>query len=318
MFMKKLISALEKVNLPIYIAGHICPDDDSIGSCLAIGYLLKKMGKEAYILLEYEDKEILCNHPIDCNIVSQVSHNDFAFIAMDLNERYRLGNFEKYISLAKETFNIDHHQGNSVEANHTLTIETSSTCEIVHDLISIVDKKLLKDINLCQSLYLGILTDSKGFTKRLSNKTLTIAQELINVGLDYSRLISKTIHYRTLYEFKALALIIKGLKKTKDFWYCVIDKKKKQYRDLTQNEIVKTLSEELRKIDSIDIMLVLIKNENNIVGKVVSNVSENAHLIAKSLGGGGHKGEAGFTTTKTIKEILTSVTNYLNNQSENN
>ena len=312
--MKKIISALEKVNLPIYIAGHLNPDDDSIGSCLALSHLLKSMGKESYVLLEYEDKNILENHPLDCKIVSQVAHNDFTFVAMDLNEKYRLGNFEKYFEKAKETFNIDHHQGNNVGANHTYTSEVSSTCEIVYEMIHLKDKNLLKNIPLCQSLYLGILTDSKGLTKRLSNKTLGIAGELINAGLDYPTLISKTINHRTLYQFQALAYFIKSIKQDKGFVYAIIDKKKKVYKDLTHNDIVKVLSEEVRKIDTIDIMIVLIKNPDNITGKVVSNVSNNAHIIAHALGGGGHKSEAGFTTQMTTKEILNTVRNILNNK----
>ena len=71
------------------------------------------------------------------------------------------------------------------------------------------------------------------------------------------------------------------------------------------------LSEEIRKIEGIDILIVLIKYKDKITGKVVSNVSKNAHLIAKCLGGGGHSGEAGFTTTKSQEELFSIINDYL-------
>ena len=49
----------------------------------------------------------------------------------------------------------------------------------------------------------------------------------------------------------------------------------------------------------------------------MSNVTKNANLIAQQFGGGGHKGEAGFTVLNTtVEEILEKTKNYLkeNNQ----
>ena len=49
----------------------------------------------------------------------------------------------------------------------------SSTCEIIYQIISSYSKKsLTKDI--CEYLYSGILNDTNCFSRRLSNKTLTI------------------------------------------------------------------------------------------------------------------------------------------------
>ena len=44
----------------------------------------------------------------------------------------------------------------------------------------------------------------------------------------------------------------------------------------------------------------------------MSNVTKNANLIAQQFGGGGHKGEAGFTVKDmTVEEILNKVKEYL-------
>ena len=45
----------------------------------------------------------------------------------------------------------------------------------------------------------------------------------------------------------------------------------------------------------------------------MSNVTKNANLIAQQFGGGGHKGEAGFTVLNTtVEEILQKTQEYLN------
>ena len=57
---KKAYEALVSLNnLPIYIAGHLKPDQDSVGSCLALAEFLKTKGKEVYVLIEEKDKDVL-------------------------------------------------------------------------------------------------------------------------------------------------------------------------------------------------------------------------------------------------------------------
>lgn len=308
--------ALQDTDLPIYIAGHITPDDDSIGACLSMAYLLKNLHKEVYILLEDKDKNCLKNHDITANIVSSVEHDKYMFLCLDLNETYRLGNFEDDYLRAEIKINIDHHQGNHTGADFVYSDSNmSSTCEIVYTLIYLLGLELLlKSKTLCKSLYTGILTDTKCFTKRLSNDTLYIAQYLINSGINYEEIVSNTIHHRTMYQFSALSKLINEINYDTEnsFHYAVIDKSLPEYKNLTHNDIVKILAEEIRKIEGIDLLIVLIKNEKSITAKVASNITKNAHIIAKHFGGGGHKGEAGFTTNLTQEQILQELKTFLN------
>lgn len=303
---------LKELDLPVYIAGHINPDDDSIGSCLSMSYLLDSLGVHSLVLLDNKDKDVLKNHVIEAKITNSVLHEEYVFIALDLNETYRLNKFEKFYLDAKNTINIDHHQGNHTNADHILSVDTSSsTCEIIYKIIKEINESLLEDKALCQSLYTGILTDTKCFAKRLSPDTFTIAQNLINSGIDYESIIAKTIQYRTLYQFKALSKLIDELQIEDLFHYVVIDKTLPEYANLSHNDIVKILAEEIRKIDGIDLLLVLIKNGDKVTAKVASNITQNAHIIASHFGGGGHKGEAGFTTSMTVEEILEDARGYL-------
>ena len=67
-------------NLPIYIAGHVKPDQDSVGSCLALANFLNKLGKEAYVLVEDFDKDILSWKGHYSRVVSDVKDEKFVIV----------------------------------------------------------------------------------------------------------------------------------------------------------------------------------------------------------------------------------------------
>ena len=309
---KKAYEALVNLNnLPIYIAGHLKPDQDSVGSCLALAEFLKSKGKEVYVLIEEKDKDILSWKGDYSLVVFDKKHERYNFIALDLNEKKRLGAFEKDFDQAEYKINIDHHQDNKYEADFTLSIPgISSTCEIVFEVIKNDGKQVFtKDV--CDYLYAGMMNDTNCFTRRLSSKTMTIAQKVINYGADYVNIIKKTFSERTMYWFKALAKLVNEMK-FDEFHYVVVDKELEEFKNLSHNNIVKQIAEELRKIEGIDVFLVLIKNGNTIVAKVMSNISSIADKLAAEFGGGGHKKEAGFTVCDmTVDEIISKAKEFL-------
>ena len=284
---------------------------DSIGSSLALGATLQKLGKEVYVLLEDYDLEISKVHHNTHLIRHDVAHDKICFIALDLNETYRLGRFKKFYENAEFKINIDHHQGNRTNADIVISMpEKSSTSEIVYNIICSYGREYL-DLNIGEDLYTGIMTDTSGFARRLSPYTMSIAQRLINMGVDYDTLIRETFSHRTLYELEALAELVNQIEFDECLHYVVIDKSKEQYSRLTHNQITKTIAEELRKIEDIDVFFIFILENGQITAKCMSNITKNANVIAGMFGGGGHKGEAGFTTKLTVEEIVSETKKFL-------
>lgn len=300
----QILEILKNTNLPIYIAGHINPDYDSISSSLSLARLLEKLNKNAHVLLQSPSEDIVSTLHNAYLIANKIQHKDYIFVALDLNETYRLGIFEQDYFNAKTTINIDHHQGNHTNADYIVSnSKVSSTCELIYNLICELNKDYL-DLEINECLYAGIMTDTGCFSRRVFNKTLNIAQELINSGVNYERLIREAYSKRSVYELKALSILVNDLKFDK-FHYVIMDRTLDCFKDLTHNEIVKTIAEEIRHIVGIDVFLMIIKEENSITTKCMSNISKNADKIAELFGGGGHKGEAGFTTNKySIDDII--------------
>ena len=123
------------INIPIYIAGHIIPDQDSISSSMALALILKKYNKNVYVLLEDKDKSILDWKKDYSLIKNKIKDDNYAFIALDVNDVKRLGIYKEGYENASIKINIDHHQGNDMNADYTISSTSlSSTCEIIYNL----------------------------------------------------------------------------------------------------------------------------------------------------------------------------------------
>ncbi len=337
-------------DLPIFIAGHKSPDQDSIGSCLVLCRVLRALGKQAWILCHKEDTSLVSWQNIDPLIITdfelllqnekflkennnfskniypnldnekniktenlqKMLHNGYIFIALDLNDFSRLDCPQIFLN-ATYTINIDHHQGNTTNANFVMSCSApSSTCEIMYRLIEKMDKSLLTLEN-CENLYCGILTDTNSFSRRLSNRTLEIVQNLVNQGVDYYKLNQLVLWRRTATELECSGLLAQKIVNAGKFCYVVCDKNMEYAKSLSQNVLFKKVAEDLRKIDGINIFVFLLDYGDKIVAKVMTNNCDIADKISSQFeGGGGHKKEAGFTTGLGIDKILNIISNYLN------
>ncbi len=307
--------------LPILIAGHKTPDQDSIGSCLTLCRILRALDKSAYVLCEKDDLSLVPFQNINDLVIANIQSlnfqnllkNGYVFIALDLNDLSRL-NYSNLFLKATHTINIDHHQGNSTGANFVVSCTIpSSTCEILYRLIEKIDKSLFT-LETCQNLYCGIMTDTNCFSRRISPRTLEIAQDLINRGVDYYTLNQLVLWGRTTDELVATGILAQNIVDKKTFHYAICDKNMDYAKSLSQSVLVKKVAEDLRKIEGIDILVFLIDYGDKIVAKVMTNNCELADKIASQFaGGGGHKREAGFTTTLKITEIINIISKYLSN-----
>jgi nanoRNase/pAp phosphatase (c-di-AMP/oligoRNAs hydrolase) len=191
-----------------------------------------------YVLIEDFDLDITKLHHNHHLLAHDVGHDDYCFIALDLNETYRLGRFKKPYLNAQIKINIDHHQGNHTDADTVVSMpDRSSTSEIIYKLICVYGREYL-DLDIAEDLYTGIMTDTSGFARRLSSETLSIAQRLINLGVDYETLIRGTFSHRTLYELKALGQLIEEIHFDECLHYVSIDKSLEEYKkDVSESQI---------------------------------------------------------------------------------
>lgn len=315
-YMAEVLTGLPK-DKKIYIGGHIeTPDADSVGSSLALAKYLSSLGYSAYALLDEKDNDFLEWFDGDTSeIINEVEEaSGYTFILLDSNGKVRLDKFESVFDNADIKVNIDHHEDNKGEADYIISNgDISSTCEMLYDIFVHIDPSLIS-LEISTLLYAGAMTDTCCFQRRLTNRTLLIAQVLINKGVNYKSLIRNLFTKRSMLEVSAYTKLVANIQSYGNFDYVIADKRTDDYRNVSQYLLTKKISEELRKIDTLGNFLMLMVYDDRIVGKTMCNEGDMAGRLASYFGGGGHKTEGGFTIKNmTSKEILDATKKYIDN-----
>ena len=140
----------------VAIAGHVRPDGDCAGSCLATYNYIKNYFPHVKVDLYLEpipnifkfmkrSEEILSEWPDD--------RKYDLFIAQDCGDAKRLGNAAKYFESAVHTICVDHHVSNQNFAEHNYIFpDASSTCELIFELLP--DERIDREIAEC--IYTGM------------------------------------------------------------------------------------------------------------------------------------------------------------------
>ncbi|MCD8326880.1 MAG: bifunctional oligoribonuclease/PAP phosphatase NrnA [Lachnospiraceae bacterium] len=192
----------------IGISGHIRPDGDCVGSCMALYmYLTGKLPRaHVYVYLEPQAKiftHIAGIDAIDTEYTPQ-EHYD-VFFCLD-TEPGRLGKAESLYRGAAKKINIDHHQTSAGEGDICVVRpEVGSCAEVLYELLPKEDV----DDDMALAIYLGIIHDTGVF--QYSNtrpQTLRIAAELMEHRINFSSLIQESFYQKSWKEMKATAWVM--------------------------------------------------------------------------------------------------------------
>ena len=195
--MKDLDSQLEGVQR-VAIAGHVRPDGDCVGSCLATYNYIKDNYPQIQVDLYLEPipnifKFLKRSEEIIHECTEHESYD--LFIAQDCGDTGRLGEAAQYFTAAKKTICIDHHISNQSFADENYIFPyASSASELVFELLD--EKKISKEIAEC--IYVGIIHDTGVFQySSTSAKTMNIAGKLMDMGIDFTEIVDKTFYTKT-------------------------------------------------------------------------------------------------------------------------
>jgi phosphoesterase RecJ-like protein len=281
----------------IGITGHIKPDGDCIGSCLACFCYIKKLFPEAVteVFLE-EPGHFFASIPERDKIITDFPDRpEFdVFIICDTN-RERTGAAIKYIESAHKVLNIDHHISNmngSGDVNHVIP-GMSSCAEILYDLMD----KALVDKEIAELIYLGIVHDTGVF--RFSNtspETMKKGGQLIAYGFDFPMLIDTTFYLKTFVQNRFQAQIMLDAKR-----YCddlvivgVADKALMNVFGATKDDTDGAVNG-LRNTAGVECAVFIYEKEDGLFkGSLRASTDRiNVAVVAESFGGGGHVRAAG-------------------------
>ena len=171
------------------VLGHVRPDGDALGSQLALGLSLKKLGKDVRIWNEegmLEKYSFLPGANLLTKPPAEPEDVDLA-IALDTAIQSRLGTTLPAIRSAKVWINIDHHPSNPAYGDIAyIDPQSPATGQIIFELIK--SEKLPLDPAIAENLYVAISTDTGSFQyPNTTARTFEIASELVRAGVDVGR-----------------------------------------------------------------------------------------------------------------------------------
>jgi phosphoesterase RecJ-like protein len=171
------------------VFSHVRPDGDALGSQLALGLSLKKLGKDVRIwnedgmLEKYSflpQSNFLTKPPAEPEDVDVI-------VALDTAIQNRLGNTLAAVRSSKLCINIDHHPSNPGYGDIAyIDPKSPATGQILFELMT--NQKLPFDPAIAENLYVAISTDTGSFQyPNTTARTFEIAAELVRAGVDVGR-----------------------------------------------------------------------------------------------------------------------------------
>ena len=184
----------------IAIIPHRSPDGDAMGSTLALYHFLLKLNHKPVVISPNDFPNFLAWLPSaetvliyenDKENCTKILNEAELVFTLDFNALHRTGEMEQVLNkLSAPMIMIDHHQKPDSYATVTYSdTAIGSTCEMIYNLISFLDKKTLIDKTIATCIYTGITTDSGSFRfPSTTSTTHRIVAELIDLGIDNSEI----------------------------------------------------------------------------------------------------------------------------------
>ena len=291
----------------IVLAGHISPDGDAISANFALALAIEKLGKKPIVLLEkYSDTySFLKGHNFvleNCDFIPDI------FISLDCGDISRLGKKQELFKKAKKTINIDHHMDNNNFGDlNVVNKKASSTSEIVYEIISKMDGVEI-DLDIATIIYTGIVFDTCGFKHNSTGKrTHQIAGELVEKGVDSSKVQTNLIYTHTLANSKLLAKSIQNLEIHKNLAISTISKDEIFNECNGTYEDLEGISGYLLDIKGIEISVFLYEKLDGSIKASFRAKEFNVNEIAKKFNGGGHMLASGATLNMSLNEAKNAI-----------
>jgi phosphoesterase RecJ-like protein len=291
----------------IGLAGHVRPDGDCAGSTLAVYNYICDNYPDAYVRLFLEPiPNIFKFLKRSEEIVSEYTDETVfdLFITLDCGDTGRLGGAAKYFESAAHTLCIDHHVSNQAFAEDNYIFpDASSTSELVFELME--REKITKEIAEC--LYTGMVHDTGVFQYSCTSaKTMNIAGQLMEMGIDYPKIVDETFYTKTFAQNRILgqALLNARLYLDGKVIVSVITRKEmEEYGVLPKH--LDGIVNQLRVTKDVVVAAFLYENEDaTFKGSLRVNGDFNVAEIAVGFGGGGHVKAAGFSADGPAEEVV--------------
>lgn len=313
-----LLSTVEHIRRysQFLVVSHVNPDGDAVGSLLAVGWILRGLGKQATLALQDAVPDELRVLPgVDAIVsVDGVSGDHECVICVDASSPDRMGAVYRPQLTALPLLVIDHHITNTRFGTvNWVAADCASTCQMLVDLADALHAPLGGPLGQC--LLTGIVTDTLGFrTNNTTPAVLASAMRLMQAGASLVDITESVLDRRSF-----------GVVK---LWGAVLS-----HARLEDGVLWVTVSQEAMDVsgaagDDGSLSSMLIRTTDaEISASFVEKIGENGQpavecsfrarrgfdvsRVALGLGGGGHRAAAGCTVVGPLDDVAVHVVGLL-------
>lgn len=304
-----ILSDILKDVKSVGITGHIRPDGDCTGSVLALyNYILENMPEiDVDLYLEQPGSEFYYLKNIDKIKNTPEDKKYDVFFVLDCSSLDRIEPFISCFNNASKTVCIDHHVSNTGFTDLSkIEPQASSACEVLYGTMD-ADKI---SRNVAECIYTGIIHDTGVFKYSCtSKKTMEIAGEMMEKGIDYSDIIDNTFYKKTYVQNQILgrALLESVLFYDGKCIFTTVTMDEMEFYGVTGRELG-GIGEQLRLTDGVEVAIFLYQTgEEEYKVSLRSKKKIDVAAIATQFGGGGHVRAAGYTAKGSVYQIINSI-----------
>lgn len=304
-----ILSDILKDVKSVGITGHIRPDGDCTGSVLALyNYILENMPEiDVDLYLEQPGSEFYYLKNIDKIKNTPEDKKYDVFFVLDCSSLDRIEPFISCFNNASKTVCIDHHVSNTGFTDLSkIEPQASSACEVLYGTME-ADKI---SRNVAECIYTGIIHDTGVFKYSCtSKKTMEIAGEMMEKGIDYSDIIDNTFYKKTYVQNQILgrALLESVLFYDGKCIFTTVTMDEMEFYGVTGRELG-GIVEQLRLTDGVEVAIFLYQTgEEEYKVSLRSKKKIDVAAIATQFGGGGHVRAAGYTAKGSVYQIINSI-----------
>ncbi len=275
------------------VTSHVRPDGDAIGSVLACSMMLRKMGKQAEVVLGDGVPRIYRRLPGADSVVraSSVNGNYEAAIVLECDsvERTRLAGLEQQFLI-----NIDHHATAMPFANvNWIEPDACATAELIFKLACKAGVTICPDMATC--LYTAVLTDTGAFSfVGTDERTFAVAKELVHYGADPVRIAQSVYYSQPASKMRLLGAALSGLHQDGNLVWMAVSREQMERCEAADEETEGLVNYALG-IQGVEVAVFFREQaDRRYRVSLRSKGGLNVARVAEHFGGGGHTCASGF------------------------
>ena len=294
-----------------FLAGHLNPDGDTLGSMLAISSVLRRLGKKVFL---FSSDPVPANlsflpHAASINVGRLPPKKRFdAAILLECSTPQRGGDLSSVLERAGKVVNIDHHKTSQHYGDvNIVESRSSSTAEIVYRLFYGMNVHITKAEAAC--LYVGIVTDTGRFHfPATSPRTLEVASRLLETGFEFSKINDLLYATKSCQALKVLGRALESLELLFSGRAAVITLKLSDFKDFDASpEHTENVINYGMMVPGVQLAVLFREEDGRTSVTFRSRGRADVSLLASVFGGGGHKNASGCKMKAGMEEARKKV-----------